>query len=83
MPRQSGSNRFCVHCGAQLPPPDAVPAPVYAPVYPPMMAPVPPPPKKRTGLWITLGVLGVLFVCGIITVVTNALVILDRGGTLF
>jgi hypothetical protein len=56
--------------------------PVYPPVYPPMM-PAAPPPKKRTKLWVTLGVLAVLLGCTAIVVITNALAILDRGGALF
>ncbi|MBN2405176.1 MAG: zinc ribbon domain-containing protein [Coriobacteriia bacterium] len=44
--------------------------------------PLPAPRKKHTALWITLGILMLLLACTAIVVITNALAILDHGGTL-
>jgi|GEM_PF-3146099 len=83
-PREAPDTRYCVHCGTPLPPVQVVPAaaPIYPSSYPPLV-PAAPPRKKRTGLWIALGIFALLLICMAIVIVTNGLAILERGGMLF
>jgi hypothetical protein len=88
--RGDAGSRFCLRCGAPLPAiyPGLVAhvIPSAAPTQPEPYAtgvPAATPRRKRRGLWIALAIIFVFLACAIVVLVTNAIAIVQNGGSLF
>lgn len=94
-PRSATDSRFCLRCGAQLPPLDpGLVAQVIPTAMPEQPEPyqqgdagpyayAPAPPSRRRARWIVVGIVLVLLACVLAVLVTNAIAIVHNGGSLF